>query len=100
MHDQICLRPALLGFDLCNQARRQMENSCFSSGRQAIEEGRKMNERSPQQLLTLIEVADLLRVSQHTIRAWVRKGRLRPVRLCRRLLFTPDEMARFISEAK
>src|SRR5580693_7979362 len=31
---------------------------------------------STTRLLTLIEVADMLRVSPHTVRAWTRKGRL------------------------
>jgi len=52
------------------------------------------------QLLTLSEVATLLRVSPHTIRAMVRRGRLRPVRICRRLLFSPDEVTRLLAEAK
>ena len=52
------------------------------------------------QLLTLLELAERLRVSPHTVRSWVRKGKLRPVRLCRRLLFRPDEVARFLAEAK
>ena len=51
-------------------------------------------------LVTLLEVAAMLRVSPHTIRAWVRKDRLRPVRICRRLLFSADEVTRFVSEAK
>ena len=52
------------------------------------------------QLLTLLAVARALCVSPHTVRAWVKKGRLRPVRLCRRLLFHPDEVTRFLSEAR
>lgn len=40
-----------------------------------------------QKLFTLDETASVLRVSPHTVRAWVRKGRLLPVRICRRLLF-------------
>jgi excisionase family DNA binding protein len=48
-------------------------------------------------LLTLQEVADLLRLSPHTIRAMVRRGSLRPVRICRRLLFSQDEIARFLA---
>jgi excisionase family DNA binding protein len=52
------------------------------------------------QLLTLLAVAEALCVSPHTVRSWVRKGRLRPIRLCRRLLFHPDEVARFVAEAK
>jgi excisionase family DNA binding protein len=53
-----------------------------------------------QRLLTLLEVADMLRLSPHTIRAMVRKGRLRPVRICRRLLFSPDEITRLVAESK
>jgi len=52
------------------------------------------------QLLTLLELAERLRVSPHTIRSMVRKGRLQPVRICRRLLFRPDEVTRFLAEAK
>jgi len=51
-------------------------------------------------LLTLLEVADLLRISPHTVRAMCRKGRIRPVRLCRRLLFSADEIARLLAAAK
>ena len=47
-------------------------------------------------LLTLVAVADALAVSPHTIRMWVRKGKLRPVRLCRRLLFHPTEILRLV----
>lgn len=51
-------------------------------------------------LLPLYVVAESLAVSPHTVRMWVRKGRLQPVRLCRRLLFDPAEVSRFVSEAK
>jgi len=51
-----------------------------------------------ERLLTLLEVAEALRLSPHTIRSFVRKGRLTPVRLCRRLLFSPRSIDRFISE--
>ena len=51
-------------------------------------------------LMTLLEVAEFLRVSPHTVRAWVRKGRLQPVRICRRLLFAPDVVSRFVSVAE
>lgn len=49
-------------------------------------------------LLALHEVADSFRVSPHTVRKWVREGKLRPVRICRRLLFHPDELSRFLAE--
>lgn len=55
---------------------------------------------STERLLTLLEVADLLRVSPHTVRAWIRKNRICPARICRRLLFHQTEIARFISEAQ
>ena len=51
-------------------------------------------------LMDLQELASLWRVSPHTVRAWVRKGKLHPVRICRRLLFHPDELARFLAEAR
>jgi excisionase family DNA binding protein len=51
------------------------------------------------QLLTLLAVAKALCVSTHTVRSWIRKGKLRPIRICRRLLFEPSEVARFLSEA-
>jgi excisionase family DNA binding protein len=47
-------------------------------------------------LMSLTEVADSLRVSKHTVRSWVAKGRLRPVRICRRLLFDQIEIAAFV----
>lgn len=61
-----------------------------------------MPEDDPQQitipqLLTLIAVSNALSVSPHTVRSWVRQGRLVPVRICRRLLFHPAEVARFLS---
>ncbi len=59
-----------------------------------------MPDNSVPRLLTLLAVANALCVSPHTVRSWVRKGRLRPVRLCRRLLFHPDEIVRFVAEAK
>jgi excisionase family DNA binding protein len=51
------------------------------------------------QLLPLLAVAKALCVSPHTVRAWVRQGKLKPVRICRRLLFQPDEVTRFLAEA-
>lgn len=51
-------------------------------------------------LLPLAAVAEALCVSPHTVRMWVRKGKLRPMRICRRLLFDPQEISRFLAEAK
>jgi excisionase family DNA binding protein len=51
-------------------------------------------------LLTLLEVAGLLRLSPHTVRAFVRKGKLHPVRICRRLLFNPADVERLVEEAR
>lgn len=50
-----------------------------------------------ERLLTLVEVADLLRLSTHTIRAMVRQKRLRPVRICRRLLFAQADVDRLVA---
>jgi excisionase family DNA binding protein len=51
-------------------------------------------------LLTLLSVAEQLAVSPHTVRKWVRDGKLRPIRLCRRLLFDPADVERLILGAK
>ncbi len=58
-----------------------------------------MTEEPIPRLLTLLEVADLLRLSPHTIRAMVRQNRLRPVRICRRLLFDPADVQRLIAKS-
>jgi predicted site-specific integrase-resolvase len=52
------------------------------------------------QLLPLVAVAKALCVSPHTVRSWVRQGKLKPVRLCRKLLFHPDEIARLLAGAR
>jgi len=51
------------------------------------------------QLMTLAEVSEKLRVSSHTVRAWVRRGKLKPVRICRKLLFSPDSLVHFLGQA-
>lgn len=72
-----------------------------SANTNRLEEHRTLEGRPPRsqpsRLLTLEEVADLTRLSPHTIRRKVREGRLCPVRIARRLLFHPDELRRFIS---
>lgn len=50
-------------------------------------------------LLTLTEVAESLRLSPHTIRSFVRKGKLRPTRICRRLLFSQEALESLINHA-
>jgi excisionase family DNA binding protein len=52
------------------------------------------------QLFTLAEVARALALSPHTVRAFVRKGKLHPIRICRRLLFHPDELKEFINAGR
>lgn len=66
----------------------------------AAQQTRCVMPESIPQLLTLLAVAQALCVSPHTVRSWVKKGRLRPIRLCRRLLFHPAEVARFIAEGR
>lgn len=47
-------------------------------------------------LLTLAETASALRLSPHTIRAFVKRGKLTPVRICRRLLFARADVERLV----
>ena len=75
-----------------------MANLSQGCSRSAESEGGTMTDTI--RLLTLLEVADQLRLSTHTIRAMVRKDRLRPVRLCSRLLFDPADVQRLVDEAR
>lgn len=52
------------------------------------------------QLLSLDSVATALGVSRHTVRAFVRQGRLTPTRVCRRLLFDPRDVEAFVRSAQ
>jgi excisionase family DNA binding protein len=51
------------------------------------------------ELLDLAAVAKAWNVSPHTVRKWVKQGKLKPLRICRRLLFQLDELQRFLERA-
>jgi excisionase family DNA binding protein len=57
------------------------------------------NENEALRLMNLQEVAAVLHVSPHTVRMWTRTGRITPTRICRRLLFRPEEVHRLIANA-
>lgn len=59
-----------------------------------------MTDSAPKLLLPLSSVAEMLAVSPHTIRKWVKQGRLQPTRVCRRLLFQTVEIERFIEQGR
>jgi excisionase family DNA binding protein len=48
-------------------------------------------------LLSVVEAAGMIGVSQYTLRAWLRQRRLAHLRLGRRVLFDPTDLARFIA---
>jgi excisionase family DNA binding protein len=52
------------------------------------------------QLMSLDVVAKSLGLSRHTVRSFVRQGRLKPTRVCRRLLFDPADVEAFIRKAQ
>ena len=49
-------------------------------------------------LFNIKEAASKLKVSPLTLRGWIYKGRLTPVKLGRRVLLTERELERFIAE--
>jgi excisionase family DNA binding protein len=51
-------------------------------------------------LLDLKEAARLLSISPWTVRAYVKAGKLNPVRIGRRVLLEEAELQRFITESK
>ena len=55
---------------------------------------------SQDQLLTLQQVADRLQVSTSTVRRLVAAGRLKAVRIGRNLRVRPEDLSKYIEEAK
>jgi excisionase family DNA binding protein len=53
-----------------------------------------------EKVLTLQEAADHLRVSPHTLRSWVYERRIMPVRMGRLIMFSEEEIERFIERGK
>jgi excisionase family DNA binding protein len=51
-------------------------------------------------LWSVEKAAELLGLSPWTLRAYIRDGRLRPVRLGRRVLLEESELERFVTEGK
>jgi excisionase family DNA binding protein len=51
-------------------------------------------------LWTVEQAAAALAISPWTVRAYIRQGRMRPVRIGRRVLFEPDECQRFLKVCK
>jgi excisionase family DNA binding protein len=49
-----------------------------------------------QQLRNVEEAAGLLGISKWTIRAYIKAGKLKPVRIGRRVLLAEDELQRFV----
>jgi excisionase family DNA binding protein len=52
------------------------------------------------QLLNVADAARLLALSPWTIRAYVRDGKLLPLRIGRRVLFEETELQRFVAQAR
>jgi excisionase family DNA binding protein len=53
----------------------------------------------PVALLTLPEAAERLRLSRRTVERLIDAGRIRPVRIGRRVLVTEREIAAFVAQA-
>lgn len=51
-------------------------------------------------LLNVNDAADLLSISPWTVRAYIREGKLRSVRLGRRVLLSETELERLINESQ
>ena len=55
---------------------------------------------SQDQLLTLQQVADRLQVSMSTVRRLVDAGKLKAIKIGRNLRVRPEDLAKYIEEAK
>lgn len=59
-----------------------------------------MEKETMSRLLAIPEVAQLLGLSTHTIRAWVQKGRIEHHKLGRRVLISPAALERILAETE
>jgi excisionase family DNA binding protein len=48
-------------------------------------------------LKSVVEAAELLRISPWTVRSYIRDGKLKPVRLGRRVLLREEELERLVA---
>lgn len=48
---------------------------------------------------TLEEIAELFKVSKHTVYSWVKKGKLKGTKIASLLRFTPSQVEEFIKES-
>ncbi|MEE8600203.1 helix-turn-helix domain-containing protein [Euzebya tangerina] len=70
-------------------------------GQLADEIVRRLNKHiASTRLLTLPEVADMLRCSQKSVRRMVRDGRLSAFKVAERILFKPDEVGALVSRSR
>jgi excisionase family DNA binding protein len=53
----------------------------------------------PPLLYSVEKLATAWKVSKTSIRKWIREGRLKPVRLCRRVLISQEEAERFCKQS-
>jgi len=51
-------------------------------------------------LKSVEEAAELLRISPWTVRSYIRDGKLKPVRLGRRVLLAEEELERVVAEGQ
>jgi excisionase family DNA binding protein len=56
--------------------------------------------RKVKKLLSVEDAAGLLGISKWTVRSYIRDGRLKPVRLGRRVLLAEDELERLVAEGQ
>ena len=51
-------------------------------------------------LLNVREVAEHLRISPHTVRKWLYEGKIKAIRLGRRVLFHPEDVSLLVNKAR
>lgn len=51
-------------------------------------------------LKSVVEAAEVLRISPWTVRSYIHDGKLNPVRIGRRVLLSEDELERLIAEGR
>jgi excisionase family DNA binding protein len=70
--------------------------STYLAHKNAAEE----DQSSMESLQSVDKAAETLSVSPWTVRAYIRQGKVRPVRIGRRVLIEPEEIRRIIEEGR
>lgn len=89
-HIHLCVVNAYIEIDMTTRRK-----TGTMAGREVV-----MASDGDRRLLSVEEAAAIIGVSRYTLRAWLREGRLAHIRLGRRVVLDPADLARFVDAGR